>query len=98
MSLRIEKVAGNIGAIIHDVKISDPISEELGAELREALWRYKVIFFRDQHDMTDESQIAFAGVMGKVISAAHPTHGGKEGNPMISALDSEDKITKTNRW
>ncbi|GAA4488363.1 TauD/TfdA dioxygenase family protein [Gluconacetobacter asukensis] len=95
---RVERVTGNIGAIIRGVNAAAPISDGLAAKLREALWEYKVIFLRDQHDMTDESQVIFASRMGKVIAAAHPTHGGKEGHPMISALDSEDKITKTNRW
>jgi alpha-ketoglutarate-dependent taurine dioxygenase len=95
---RVERIGGHIGAIIHGIDLADPISDQLAQALRETLWRHKVIFFRGQTGMTDDHQATFAGRMGKVISAAHPTHGGKEGNPMISALDSEDKITKTNRW
>jgi taurine dioxygenase len=95
---QVERVAGHIGAVIHGIQLSAPMSEELAAALRRALWRYKVLFFRGQHDCDDAAQAAFAGHMGEVMSAAHPTHGGKDGSPMISALDSEDRITKTNRW
>src|SRR5262245_54393361 len=97
-SFRIERLGGHIGAIIHGVDLTAPIADATAARLRQALWAHKVIFFRGQTGMTDEHQIVFAGRMGTVISAAHPTHGGKDGSPMISALDSEDKITKTNRW
>jgi len=95
---QVERVAGRIGAVVHGVDLTGPLDEALVGALRQTLWCHKVIFFRGQHGLTDELQIRFAGKMGQVISAAHPTHGGKDGSPMISALDSEDKITKTNRW
>ena len=54
-----------IGAVLHGVDLSEPMDDALVAEIRKALLRYKVIFFRDQ-DITREQHIAFARKFGEL--------------------------------
>ena len=63
-------VAGHIGADISGVDISRPLGEQAVAEIREALHRHKVIFFRNQV-LDHASQIAFGRQFGD-LTYAHP--------------------------
>jgi len=68
--ITVRPVAGHIGADIGDVDLSQPLGEsDLGA-LKEALHRYKVVFFRGQ-TLDHASQIAFARQFGE-LTYAHP--------------------------
>ncbi len=66
----VRPVAGHIGADITDVDISRPLPPEQVAAVRDALHRYKVIFFRGQH-LDHASQIAFGRQFGE-LTYAHP--------------------------
>lgn len=66
----VRPVAGHIGADITGVDISQPLSDDQVTEIREALHRHKVIFFRDQH-LDHASQIAFGRRFGE-LTYAHP--------------------------
>jgi alpha-ketoglutarate-dependent sulfate ester dioxygenase len=66
----VRPVAGHIGADITDVDISRPLTPEQVAAVRDALHRYKVIFFRGQH-LDHASQIAFGRQFGE-LTYAHP--------------------------
>ena len=46
--MKIEPFENNFGALISDLDLSQPVSEELASELRFTLWKYKVISFVDQ--------------------------------------------------
>ena len=61
--LEIRPLTGAIGAEIEGVSIVDGISDALADEIRNALDRHRVIFFRGQH-LDDEAQIALARVFG----------------------------------
>ncbi|MFC9457118.1 TauD/TfdA dioxygenase family protein [Streptomyces sp. NPDC058430] len=63
--LGIRPLTPHIGAEISDVDLSQPIGEDLGAELRQALLEWKVIFFRDQHRFTSEHHVALAAIWGE---------------------------------
>jgi alpha-ketoglutarate-dependent sulfate ester dioxygenase len=63
-------VAGHIGADISGVDISQPLSERDVHDIRAALHRHKVIFFRGQN-LDHASQIAFARHFGE-LTYAHP--------------------------
>jgi alpha-ketoglutarate-dependent sulfate ester dioxygenase len=45
----VRPVAGHIGADISGVDIAGPLAPETVRQLKDALHKYKVIFFRDQH-------------------------------------------------
>lgn len=66
----VRPVAGHIGADIAGVDISRPLPPEQVAAVRDALHRYKVIFFRGQH-LDHASQIAFGRQFGE-LTYAHP--------------------------
>ncbi|MGW4390383.1 TauD/TfdA dioxygenase family protein [Streptomyces sp. NPDC004685] len=63
--LGIRPLTPHIGAEISGVDLSQPIGEDLGAELRQALLEWKVIFFRDQHHFTSEHHVALAAIWGE---------------------------------
>jgi len=65
-----------IGAEIDGVDLRDELGDDTIAEIRSALLRWKVIFFRDQ-DITAEQHIAFARRFGEL--EIHPaTPAGQE--------------------
>jgi taurine dioxygenase len=54
----VEPLGATIGALIRGVNLAE-LSDEVAAELDQALLEWKVLFFRDQH-LTREAQVAFA--------------------------------------
>ncbi|GGJ94508.1 hypothetical protein GCM10010123_25460 [Pilimelia anulata] len=68
--LRVERVAGHIGAEISGVDLNRPLSDEDVAGIRAALLAHKVVFFRGQH-LDHARQIAFARRFG-ALTHAHP--------------------------
>ncbi|MEV5610597.1 TauD/TfdA family dioxygenase [Streptomyces sp. NPDC052225] len=69
-----------IGAEIHGVDLSRPLSPTLRAELNRALLEWKVLFFRGQH-LSSEHQRAFALNWGEL-----------ETNPLLARGDSDDVV------
>jgi taurine dioxygenase len=69
-TITVRPVAGHIGADISDVDIAEPLSDQTVADIRAALHKYKVVFFRDQH-LDHASQIAFGQRFGD-LTYAHP--------------------------
>jgi taurine dioxygenase len=65
VQIDVRPVTGTIGAEIHGVDLSTPLSDETFAAIRQALLDYCVIFFRDQR-MTAEQQKAFARRFGEL--------------------------------
>jgi alpha-ketoglutarate-dependent taurine dioxygenase len=69
-AVEVRPVAGYIGADIGGVDISQPLTSLQVAEIKDALHRYKVIFFRDQN-LTHAAQVAFGSNFGQ-LTYAHP--------------------------
>jgi alpha-ketoglutarate-dependent sulfate ester dioxygenase len=65
--------SGWTGAEIHGVDLSQPLDERTVAEIRQALLRWKVVFFRDQQ-LDHSSQIRFGQYFGEA-TPAHPYEG-----------------------
>jgi alpha-ketoglutarate-dependent sulfate ester dioxygenase len=86
--LDVVPVAGRIGAEIRGIKLSDKLSAATIASIRAALVRHKVVFFRDQHELDDAGQEAFAGILGTPV--AHPTVPVAEGSSYLLELNSRD--------
>ncbi|WP_327582935.1 TauD/TfdA family dioxygenase [Nonomuraea sp. NBC_00507] len=95
-SLSIAPVAGRIGAQITGVRLGGDLTADLVAEIRQALLRHKVIFFRDQDHLDERSQVAFASLLGEP-TAAHPTVPALDGNTHILDLDYRNGH-KVDRW
>jgi taurine dioxygenase len=70
-TLDVRPISGYIGAEIIGPDLSQPLSDEVVAEIRATLLRWKVVFFRDQ-DITQDQHLAFARRFGEP-TPAHPT-------------------------
>jgi alpha-ketoglutarate-dependent sulfate ester dioxygenase len=68
---RVVKVGENVGARLDGVRLGK-LDAETSAAINEALGAHKVLFFRGQHHLDDESQFAFAESLG-VPTTPHPT-------------------------
>ncbi len=79
----VDQVAGAIGASIRGVDIADDPTDEIIAEIRQALDDHLVIFFRDQ-DITPLQQLAFAKRFGNVIE--YPLVQGLEECPQVAPV------------
>ena len=90
-SIRVEPAAGALGAQIHGVNLSLPLSGETFGEIRDALHEHLVIFFRDQ-DLTTEQHHAFARRFGELMP--HPYVHGLDGYPEIIEIVKEPDETR----
>jgi alpha-ketoglutarate-dependent sulfate ester dioxygenase len=90
--LTVTKLGSRIGARIDGVRVGGDLDAATVGEIRRALLRHKVIFFRNQHHLDDEQQHAFARLLGTPI--AHPTL--EHGTPLATPIDSE--YIKATRW
>jgi taurine dioxygenase len=98
-TLTVRPVAGHIGADIDGVDLSQPLGESGVEQIRSALHRYKVIFFREQN-LDHAAQIAFARQFGD-LTYAHPhDEAPPEDHPEIFTIDPrryEDRYGKDYR-
>ena len=94
-SLRVERVAGRIGAEIGGVKTGEPLDDETIAEIRRALLAHRVVFFRDQ-SLDYGRQVAFAQRLGP-LTLGHPTLPSPESQPFLEEIDSA-KAAPANSW
>jgi taurine dioxygenase len=85
--IEVSPVTGKTGAEISGVRLSGDLDDATMAAIRAALVRYKVIFFRDQHAITDRDQEDFAARLGEPV--AHPTAPVVPGSRYLLDLNSE---------
>jgi len=78
--ISLQPIAGSLGAIIGGVDLSEPLSDEVYAEIKQALLDNLVIFFRDQ-SITPAQQIEF----GRRFGELHV-------HPFIPCLEGHDEI------
>lgn len=92
-TLRAVKVGGKIGARIEGVRLGGDLDTETVDFIRRALLEHKVIFFTGQDHLDDESQYAFAELLGSPTTP-HPTVTSRGTKTL--AIDSE--YGKANSW
>ncbi|HEX3885610.1 MAG TPA: TauD/TfdA family dioxygenase [Stellaceae bacterium] len=85
-SLEIRPVAGAIGAEIHGVDLSEPLPDEVIADIRAALNQHCVIFFRNQQ-IDPEQHKAFAQRFGDIF--IHPNYRGMQDDNEIVMVRRE---------
>ena len=92
----ITKLGSRIGARVDGVQLRGDLEPATVAEIHQALLTHKVIFFRDQHHLDDQQQLAFAGLLGTPIG--HPAAAvlAAKNAPVITPINSE--YGKANRW
>ena len=86
--IEIAPVTGQTGAEVRGVSLSGNLDEATIATIRAALVRYKVIFFRDQNDITDRAQEDFAALLGEPV--AHPTVPVVPGSRFLLDIDTDE--------
>src|SRR5215208_1589488 len=91
-SLDVVKLGANIGARIDGVRLVGDLDAETVAAINGALLEHKVIFFREQHDLDDDGQLAFASRLG-TPTTAHPTL-----SRGVSVLPIDSRYDKANSW
>jgi taurine dioxygenase len=64
--IAVERIAGSLGAEVEGVDLRQDLPDEVLAEVRQALLDHQVIFFRDQHGLTPDRQLAFARRWGEI--------------------------------
>jgi taurine dioxygenase len=94
--LTITKLGSRIGARVDGVQLRGDLDAATVGQIREALLTHKVVFFRDQHHLDDQQQLAFAGLLGTPIG--HPAAAvlAAKDAPVITPINSE--YGKANRW
>ena len=106
ITIEVRPVAGHIGAEIQGVDLAQPLDDNTIAEIRTALLRWKVVFFREQ-SIGHAEQIAFARRFGKVTPAHPHEDTPPDGFPEILPIDSrryqaqfgvKRKVTYDNGW
>lgn len=86
MTLKLTRLSPALGAEVHDVDLSQPISETLLAELRAAWLQHQVLFFRGQ-TLSPRQQRDFAARFGPLHT--HPIYPQHPDAPEIMVLDTE---------
>lgn len=93
--LNLRRVAGHIGAEIRDIELSADLSDELFSQIEAALLQYKVLFFRNQHQLNDEAHQAFGARFGQIVS--HPTVPAPTGTKLFE-LDASKGGGRADSW
>ena len=86
-TIRVEPLSPVIGAEIHGIDLSKPLTNREHAEVHDALLKHCVIFFRDQ-EIDLEQQKAFGRRFGKLH--IHPTAPSPEGHPEILVIKADE--------
>ncbi|WP_295049006.1 TauD/TfdA family dioxygenase [uncultured Paracoccus sp.] len=89
-------VTPRIGAEIRNIALSADLPDATIAAIERLLLRHKVLFFRGQHHLDDQSQEAFARRLGDL--APHPTQAVVQGTASILELDSSKGGGRADRW
>ena len=85
-TIRVQPVAGAVGAEILGVDLSEPLDEAAVGQIRATLFDRGVVFFRDQH-ITPEQHIAFAERFAPINVNRFFAHA--EGYPAIAEVRKE---------
>jgi taurine dioxygenase len=94
--IAVRPINPNIGAFIEGVDVSVPREPEVYDEIRQALWRHHVVFFRDQA-MTPAAHEALAAAFGDAVP--HEIFPSVDSHPSISILENDrEHPPEVNVW
>jgi taurine dioxygenase len=94
--ITVTKLGSRIGARIDGVRLGGDLDPGAVGEIRQALLTHKVIFFRDQHHLDDQQQLAFGGLLGTPVGHPAASVLAAKNSPVITPINSE--YGKANRW
>lgn len=89
--MKLERLACAIGAELSDVRLADAVhSNDLFGEIKAALLQHKVLFLRNQQDMSRADHVAFARRFGELED--HPVVGSDPEHPgLVRIYKSPDE-------
>jgi taurine dioxygenase len=93
VKLRVVKLSANIGARIDGVDVAAGADAATAAAINAALLEHKVIFFREQHELDDDGQLALAAQLG-TPTRAHPTVTSRG----VRLLPIDSRYDKADAW
>jgi alpha-ketoglutarate-dependent sulfate ester dioxygenase len=93
-NLLIRPVAGRIGAEVSGLHLSGDLDSRTVDAIRQALNRFKVIFFRGQEHLDERGQEAFGKLFGDLVS--HPTIPSLQGTQHV--LDVDGAEARASSW
>ena len=79
-SFTVKQLGSTIGAELHGLDLRNRLDDDVIEEIRQALFNYKVIFFRDQ-PLDPDQHVAFAGRFGEL--EIHPFIPSNTGRPEL---------------
>ncbi len=85
----VRRLGATVGAVISGIDITTDLADEVIAELRRALFEYKVIFFREQ-PLTADRHVAFARRFGEL--EVHPFIPGNAGTPELVRFEKSAEV------
>ena len=94
LNLVIRPVAGRIGAEVTGLRLSGDLDLPIIDAIRQALYRFKVLFFRDQEHLDESGQEAFGKLFGNLVS--HPTIPSLQGTQHV--LDVNGAEARASSW
>jgi taurine dioxygenase len=92
-TVQVVKLGKHIGARLDGVRLGGDLDAAAVAGIRDALHEHKVIFFREQHHLTEDGQYEFARLLG-TPTTPHPTvtsHG-------VKSLAIDSHHGRANSW
>jgi len=92
-AMTVTKLGSRIGARIDGVRLGGDLDSATVDEIRRALLCHKVIFFRGQHHLDDDQQLAFARLLGTPIGHPEVKY---DNTPAITPIDFE--YNKATSW
>lgn len=85
----VKRVGATIGAELHGIDITKPLSDEVLADVKRALAEFKVIFFRNQ-PLTSNQHVAFARLFGELET--HPFLPGSSEFPELVRFEKSAEV------
>ena len=97
-AIRVEPIAGALGAEIAGVNLADDLSNSQFDAIHDAFLKHHVIFFRDQHDLTPEAHKRFGQRFGSLN--VHPYVSGMDEHPEIMEIikEPDEKVNFGGGW
>ncbi|MGZ4564194.1 MAG: TauD/TfdA dioxygenase family protein, partial [Mycobacterium sp.] len=92
----VTKLGSRIGARVDGMRLGGDLDPAAIEKIRQALLAHKVTFFRHQHHLDDQQQLAFAGLLGTPVGHPAAELLAAKNAPVITPINSE--YGKANRW
>ena len=94
--LELEPLTATIGAEVRGVDLAHDLDDDTIAAIRSALLEWKVLFFREQHDLDRERHIAFGRRFGEL--EIHPVTPKDQEHPEIFVIPAGGKFRAPDNW